>query len=311
MNRPSLAELSARCQKLQHDRIGNWFARRISRPLALRVTWFILPTGISANRVTVLAIAFAVAATCCLSLGTPLGLVFSAVLLQAWYLLDHVDGQLARYHRVASLDGVQLDYLMHHLVNLLLPIGWGHGMGRYWEVGEFKLVGLLWGIAQLTMGLVNDTRYKAFVQRLKLVEGDLVTVGGGGGTIGPPAPPPRFGISLARYFARKCTEIHVVMNVLLVLAVMAMCLPQWAMLVGTLYLLLGGVAAGAVALGSIVRSQSKGDAEREFALWFRPPPGMTFEHHDGKWYVRPNRASEALPRNKIGAYHPPASPRSS
>ena len=56
-------------------------------------------------------------------LGLACGWIVAAGLLQLWYLLDHVDGQLARLRGTASLDGVQLDFLMHHTVNLLVPLG--------------------------------------------------------------------------------------------------------------------------------------------------------------------------------------------
>ena len=51
----TLREFSRRCQKPDHDRIGNWMARRISRPLALRITWVLAPWGVSANTATLAA----------------------------------------------------------------------------------------------------------------------------------------------------------------------------------------------------------------------------------------------------------------
>ncbi len=49
MKRVSLDDLERRCQKPEHRRVGNWMARRISRPAALRVTHVVAPWGISAN----------------------------------------------------------------------------------------------------------------------------------------------------------------------------------------------------------------------------------------------------------------------
>jgi hypothetical protein len=55
MTRPALAELELRCQKPDHRRIGNWMARHVTRPLALRVTWLLLPMGLSAHAATLIA----------------------------------------------------------------------------------------------------------------------------------------------------------------------------------------------------------------------------------------------------------------
>ena len=44
------------------------------------------------------------------------------------FWLDHVDGQVARWRGTASLDGVYLDYLMHHAANLGLGFGLGYGL---------------------------------------------------------------------------------------------------------------------------------------------------------------------------------------
>ncbi|HET6882831.1 MAG TPA: hypothetical protein VFI31_21870, partial [Pirellulales bacterium] len=108
---PTLAELEARCQKPNHRRTGNWMARRISRPLALRVTWLIAPTGVSAHAVTCIALAVALASGACFATGGVGACLLGTFLFQLWYLLDHVDGQIARWRGSASLDGIQLDYL--------------------------------------------------------------------------------------------------------------------------------------------------------------------------------------------------------
>src|SRR5262245_65873939 len=100
----SLSELEARCQKPDHRRVGNWMARRIARPLALRVTRVVLPMGVSAHAATLAAWAVAMGAVVCFGQGTIAGWLLGAALLQLWYLLDHVDGQLARYYRSESLE---------------------------------------------------------------------------------------------------------------------------------------------------------------------------------------------------------------
>ena len=44
------------------------------------------------------------------------------------FWLDHVDGQVARWRGTSCLDGVYLDYLMHHVGNLALGFALGYGL---------------------------------------------------------------------------------------------------------------------------------------------------------------------------------------
>ncbi|MGH7194389.1 MAG: CDP-alcohol phosphatidyltransferase family protein, partial [Candidatus Saccharimonadales bacterium] len=178
MSRPSLAELDVRCQKPDHRRSGNWMVRRISRPAALRITWIVHPWGFSAHAMTIIALACAIAAAIAFARGDMAGWLLGAALLQVWYLLDHVDGQLARLHGAASLDGMQLDYLMHHLVNLVIPWGVGFGLMQATGAAAWLVAGLIWSLGLLLLGLVNDARYKAFIGRLKQLDRHLLVVVG-------------------------------------------------------------------------------------------------------------------------------------
>jgi hypothetical protein len=284
MPRPLLAELERRCQKPDHRVVGNWMARRVTRPLALRVTWLILPTGLSAGAATLLALSAAVASAVAFGWGSTWGALAGAALLQLWYLLDHVDGQLARYRGTESLDGAQLDYLMHHLVNVLVPFGLGWGLARQGHVA-WILAGLAQGLGMLLICLCHDTRYKAFFKRLKRVRGELTVAGGGGERPVPPPPFPRRWNALPRYAARKACEIHVVMNCLSALAVVGLCWDEIGLAMLRGYLALMAPLALTCATAMIVQSMHQSAAEREFKRWFRPPTGHVPVYENGWWHV--------------------------
>jgi hypothetical protein len=293
-SRPTLAELQERCQKPDHRRTGNWMARRISRPLALRVTWLIAPWGVSAHAATLLAWITAVAAAAAFGAGTQVGWICGAALLQFWYLLDHVDGQLARYHGAASLDGVQLDYLMHHTVNLLAPLGIGYGLCVHSEKPAWLIVSCTWAVASLLLGLQHDCRYKAFTQRLKRVRGELRLIGGGGARPTPAARPPMRILKLSAWLVRKACEIHVVMNVLAMLA-----LAQWLsgderLYFARCYVCVMALLASVSAAVAIWRSTRDQLAETEFALWYQPPAGRDLVFADGWWWVLAATETEAM-----------------
>lgn len=285
--RPSLAELEARCQKLDHRRLGNWMARRVARPVALRVTWVVLPWGLSAHAVTASALLVACCAAAAFAWGGTAGWLIGAALLQLWYLLDHVDGQLARWHGTASLDGVALDYLMHHVVTLIIPLGIGYGLfSATWQPG-WLLSGLCWGVGLLVLGLLHDVRYKAFVQRLKLVRGRLEVLGGGAARPQPQPPIPTPWRSRLVWLARKLCEPHVVMNLLTVAAAAQCMLGDTALVVAQAYTLMMAVLAPALAVAVLLRSLRGEAAEQEFALWYRPGSGNSLTYRDGWWIVEP------------------------
>jgi phosphatidylserine synthase len=269
MPRLTLAELEVRCQKPDFRTSGNWMARRISRPLALRMTWVIAPWRISANTVTSLALLLALAAAACFAWGRPAGWLAGAALLQLWYLLDHVDGQVARLHGASSLDGIQFDYLMHHLVNLIIPSGLGYGMWRASGAEYWLPVGFAFAVGTLVLGLVNDTRYKAFFARLKEVDGQLV-VGSDAGNTAEVVPSTPFWRSLQKcvHLARKLCEVHVVMNFTTALAVVQVV--TGSPLPIKIYLVVMAPLALATSIATVARDIGRGATEREFARWYVP-----------------------------------------
>ncbi len=291
MTRPTLVDLERRCQKPDHRVIGNWMARRVARPAALRITWLIAPLGVTAQSVTLLAWGVGVAAAAQFALGTPVAWLCAAVCLQLWYLLDHVDGQLARFYGTASLDGVQLDYLMHHTLNLLVPIGLGYGVARAHQSDAWLAVGLTWGLAALLNGLLHDARYKAFIQRLKRVQGDLMVHGGGGAR--PTRQPliPRHPLRFARWLLQKLAEPHVTMNLVTSVAIITWLIQDRRLVVGTWLIAAMAVTISLVAAGKLWKSQRNQASEAEFAAWFVPPPHTTLAFRDGWWNVEDDGAS--------------------
>lgn len=296
--RPSLAELERRCQKPNHQRVGTWMARRIARPAALRITWWLAPWGVSANMMTWFAWAVSMASAWAFAAGSVWGWTWGALLLQLWYLLDHVDGQLARLRRTVSLDGVQLDYLMHHSVSLAIPLGVGFGMFQQSGQTLWLLAGAMWGWGELLLGLQNDAQYKAFFHRLWTLRdqgeqprvrpvSDAPSVLPGFPTVCPETGNQSKQPSVwdrgkevvgavwvgIRWVGRKTCEIHVVMNLLTVLAAVAWLAQVWPPMgwVWKGYVVGMSVMAPAVALGSLGRSQRQQRCEKEFAQWFFLP----------------------------------------
>lgn len=279
------AEFSRRCLKPDSDRLGTWTARRIARPAALRITWIVAPLGVTAHQATLCASLTALAAMTGFAHGSSVGWLVGAVLLEVWYVLDHVDGQLARRRGTASLDGTTLDYLMHHSINLLLPLSLAYGVVRQTGNPAWFLVGTAWSWGMLLLGLRHDARYKSFIQRLKQVYGTLHTIGGGGGRPTPSAWP-RFSVrGLAGWCLLKLQEAHALAHLLVLVSMARLLFPAADEMLAVATLAVPALPAIPLAFYFTARELRRGEAEAQFGAWYRVPEGSSLEFRDGRWYV--------------------------
>jgi phosphatidylglycerophosphate synthase len=280
--RPTVAELRAQVQKDRHREIGNWLARRVARPTAVYGCWLAIRLGLSAHQVTVAALCSSLGGAIAIGTGQPGLFVVGVVLVHLNFWLDHVDGQVARWHETASLDGVYLDYLMHHAANLALGFALGYGLAvRTGEMG-WTIAGFAIAVGWALLSLHNDCRYKAFFQRLKSTTASYRIDGGGGGRPQPAAPWPRRGRATLTWPAYKLCEIHVVLIGLTVLAVLSVAYPALSLALWRAGVLCLAVLAPVLGIGRIARSVSRSTVETEFARWFQPVAAES---------TRPSRAS--------------------
>jgi hypothetical protein len=269
---PTLAELRSKVQKERYREIGNWLARRIGRPSAVYGTWMAIRLGMSAHQVTLLALASSGAAALSIMTGSRAGFVAGVALAHLAFWLDHVDGQVARWRRSESLDGVFFDYLMHHAANLGLGFALGYGLAA--QSGEFRwaAAGFAIALGWAILGLHNDCRYKAFFQRLKRENGAFRVEGGSGGRPSPPAPWPRHGRAAWTWPAYKACEPHVVLLGLTALAVVAVFAPGVWMILWRGAVLIMAALAPLLAAGRVARAVTRRTVSAEFDRWFRPWP---------------------------------------
>lgn len=269
-NRPTLAELRARVQKGHHRVIGNVLARRFARPSAVYGTWLAVRLGLSAHAVTALALLAMLGGAGGVGSGESGGFAVGVALLWLGFWLDHVDGQVARWWGTSSLDGVYLDYLMHHVANAALGFALGYGLAArsgdpHWAIAGAAIAGG-WAV----LSLHNDTRYKAFFQRLKASAGAFRVEGGAGDRPAPPSGWPRRGLGVVTWPLFKLCEGHVVLVGLTALAGLALVAPPawliaWRWSVRGMMVLAPGLATLRVA-----RAVCREATEAEFARWFWP-----------------------------------------
>lgn len=207
----SLQDLNRLCQKPRYKEVGNWMVRHVLRDLALPITWLLLHTNISANQVTLISLLVGLAGIFLFALPLKGFFLVGALLLQLWYLLDHVDGQIARYRKTACLTGRFFDFLTHHLIHgvIFFSLGWY----AFIKTGQssFLLWGFLTSLSVTTFNLIHDTKYKTFFERILSFEAVKVLHAGQKEKDRIRAGEWRRQIFS---FLHKSCEIHVLMNLL-------------------------------------------------------------------------------------------------
>lgn len=175
----SISELRKICQSTAAKDRSNVYMRYISRWASIYLTRLIVPTRISPDQVSFAMIVTGVLA--CLFFLFPSRGTFAlgALLFQLWYILDCMDGEVARYRLyqqsgkvveekgVHGLSGIYYDAINHYIINLLAPLAIAIGM--YQRTGEFRylFLGLAAGVGQVLMLAMHDARHRVILTHLK------------------------------------------------------------------------------------------------------------------------------------------------
>lgn len=124
----SVAEIKAcynLADKAEDDAI--WMVRYFVRPLSFYFSWFFVRINVSANGATVISLILGLMGCGLLALGDRQNSIIGCALLLGWLVLDHVDGNLARFYKTQSKFGDFLDTIACYTVLALFPLGFGIG----------------------------------------------------------------------------------------------------------------------------------------------------------------------------------------
>ncbi|MBN1571813.1 MAG: CDP-alcohol phosphatidyltransferase family protein [Deltaproteobacteria bacterium] len=125
--------------------LDSWWGRYFLDPISIRLTWLIANfTRLSPNAVTFFSFLFALVSAYLFYRGERLFLVAGAVVYEFGFILDTVDGKLARLTGKSSTAGAFLDVYLDNIsvfLNLFALV-----MGRFLISGEKKyiIVGLIY-----------------------------------------------------------------------------------------------------------------------------------------------------------------------
>lgn len=91
------------------------FHDKLFVPPARLLAYLSVNFGISANQVSLFSATIAVAGSILLASQNNFVILIGSFGLMIWYLLDYVDGMIARYHNTSSIEGQYVDWLAHSI----------------------------------------------------------------------------------------------------------------------------------------------------------------------------------------------------
>jgi len=130
------------------------------------ITWVLIHTPITGTQVTLISILFALAGAALSALGYfKLGFLMFFIFI----ILDHVDGQVARFKGQSGPHGVYLDSRTHFIVEPLYFIGLGIGASYIsWATNESIYLSLIYCVSGILAALF-------YLMRQTMKIGDLGT----------------------------------------------------------------------------------------------------------------------------------------
>jgi hypothetical protein len=134
---PSILRMRVLCQREKLRRSDD--LTRKHRVVSIYATWLLVRTSVTADQVTIASIATGVTAAVLLASPGLLAGLGACLLLYISFLLDQVDGEVARYRKTCSLRGVYLDELRHLVVYAVPVFALGFDVAR--------VQGALWPLA--------------------------------------------------------------------------------------------------------------------------------------------------------------------
>jgi phosphatidylglycerophosphate synthase len=167
MSRPSIAELRSVAQPdatMMRRNGEHWAGRLYMRRVSAHVTRALVGTGVAPNTLTGLMILCGIAAGGAVVIPTVAGPLVAAALIQAYLLLDCVDGEVARWTGRTSVTGVYLDRVGHYVAEAAFLTGVGFRAADR-GTGGWALLGLVAALCAILVkaetDLVDVARAKA------------------------------------------------------------------------------------------------------------------------------------------------------
>ncbi len=264
----SLKELNRICQKPRYKEVGNWMVRNILRDAALPITRLLLHTQVTANQVTLWSLVIGMLGGILLAFKPWGAFLAGAVLMQLWYLLDHVDGQIARYRKTACLTGRFFDYVMHHAIHGVLFFSLG--VYCFSSTNNFFFVwwGFVTSLSIMMFNLMHDAKYKTFFEAFAGLKTKAISFSQPQDSPEEKQAEKKSALRKTFSLLHKLAEIHVLMNILSLAAVIAW-ITKGTWDLRFLLMIFYGITVPIIAVAKISYWIGRREIDREFDQTFK------------------------------------------
>ena len=193
MSRPSIAELRRLLQdpRKPHD---TPYGKVVMRTLSIYITAGLIGTRITPLAVTLVSVVAGLFGVWELYQGH---WISGILWVNAWYLLDHVDGELARYRKTVSVTGLYFDTIANAIVQPLAFAAMGVSVWSATGDLDHLAVGLVSAYASLMLLVIPYCEAAVLLQWTQ--SGKMKLVGPGG---------PAGALSGASFFRRAFSMLH-------------------------------------------------------------------------------------------------------
>ena len=134
----------------------NIWSGKVIRPLSYYPTLIFLKLGITANQTTLLNIVIGLMGCALLGLGAYKAALLGAILININYLLDRVDGNIARATGTSTKLGAMIDGFSDILLDMLIPVSIGIGLYLHPQFGINGNIYLLLGFVFACLRLLRS-----------------------------------------------------------------------------------------------------------------------------------------------------------
>lgn len=143
----------------------NFLAKVTYRILSERITPLISKTGITPNQVSFISIITALVSGVFFALGTWKYLVLAFIVLQLTLLLDHIDGNLARYTNRCTDFGQWVDAISNKVHKFFFFLGASIGVFRITNNETYLILGMIAIFTWFFSAYISETSKKLSISK--------------------------------------------------------------------------------------------------------------------------------------------------
>ena len=217
----SIEELKKICFKGNYEKLPV-YPRYVTHKISIRIVKLLLHTSITPNQITLSSIVIGMTSCIMFATAIPVYFLLGALILELYYIIDAVDGQLARYKKLSSMTGGYFDYVSNYIVYPCVFFCIGLGLIRH--SGDVLPIVFAFS-ASVSVSLISvfsECKYNVFVSAIKKANEVKIKKAVGEGKSEKKLPFTRYLFSLLH---KLCTY-PTIMNVITVVAVLNLVFPE-------------------------------------------------------------------------------------